>query len=125
MDQRVYVGGIDGEFVDLTRDPEAARPLMDPDSIASIAKARAQRVQVHERRHYSRRLHAVFLWDEVYLAKVLSHSWVHGAFELCQKLPVRGIRTQVFEEVDGWVFTRNNAPGLLPSDVGGAESILH
>ena len=31
MDQRVYVGEIAGDFIDLTGNPEAAAPLMDPD----------------------------------------------------------------------------------------------
>ena len=42
MDQRVYVGAIEGHFVDLTSDPEAAAPMMAPDDYSQSQRFGAQ-----------------------------------------------------------------------------------
>lgn len=68
LDQRAYVGAIEGTFVDLTTDPDAATPLMNPDEYgrsrtfgAEVRAAGEDGIVFESVRHVDHRALAVFI----------------------------------------------------------------
>jgi hypothetical protein len=76
MDQRVYVGEIEGDFVDLTTDPEAAAPLMHPNDYGNSQRFGAEiRESGQDGIHYESVRHAGHEALAVFIPPRVSPPW--------------------------------------------------